>query len=161
MNFDEFDARMRVYETAHDHCVLPGMYIVARLDGRGFTRLTKELLTLEAPFDIRFRDMMVSTVEHLMTCGFNVIYGYTQSDEISLLFRLDEGAFGRKERKFNSVLAGEASAKLSLLVGRVATFDCRVCQLPGGEVVVDYFLWRQEDAHRKALNANCYWMLRK
>lgn len=161
MNFDDFDARMRIYETAHDHCVLPGMYIVARLDGRGFTRLTKELLTLEAPFDVRFRDMMVGTVEHLMNCGFSVVYGYTQSDEISLLFRLDEGAFGRKERKFNSILAGEASASLSLQTGRVVAFDCRVCQLPSIDLVVDYFLWRQEDAHRNALNAHCYWMLRK
>ena len=32
MKFDELDARMRVYETAHDHCVLPGIYIVARLE---------------------------------------------------------------------------------------------------------------------------------
>jgi tRNA(His) 5'-end guanylyltransferase len=27
--------------------------------------------------------------------------------------------------------------------------------------VKDYFLWRQEDAHSNALNAHCYWMLRK
>jgi len=36
---------------------------------------------------------MVTTVEHLMQCGFRVIYGYTQSDEISLLFHRDETAF--------------------------------------------------------------------
>jgi tRNAHis guanylyltransferase family protein len=27
--------------------------------------------------------------------------------------------------------------------------------------VRDYFLWRQEDAHRNSLNSHCYWMLRK
>lgn len=42
MKFDELDERMRVFETAHDHCVLPGIYIVARLDGRGFTRWRNE-----------------------------------------------------------------------------------------------------------------------
>jgi len=26
---------------------------------------------------------------------------------------------------------------------------------------VDYFRWRNEDAHRNALNAHCYWSLRK
>ena len=31
----------------------------------------------------------------------------------------------------------------------------------GRELVKDYFRWRQEDAHRNALNAHCYWMLRK
>ena len=39
MKFDELDEKMRVFETAHDLCVLPGMHIVARVDGRGFTRL--------------------------------------------------------------------------------------------------------------------------
>ena len=43
----------------------------------------------------------------------------------------------------------------------IATFDCRVIPLPTAEVVIDYFRWRQEDAHRKTLNAHCYWMLRK
>lgn len=33
--------------------------------------------------------------------------------------------------------------------------------LPSLEKVQDYFLWRQEDAHRNALNAHCYWLLRK
>ena len=27
--------------------------------------------------------------------------------------------------------------------------------------MVDYFRWRQEDATRNALNAHCYWILRK
>jgi tRNA(His) 5'-end guanylyltransferase len=88
MKFDELDERMRVFETAHDLCVLPGLHMVARLDGRSFTRLTKEVHKFEAPFDARFRDMMLATAEHLMAgCGFNIIYGYTQSDEISLLGR--------------------------------------------------------------------------
>jgi hypothetical protein len=39
MNFDELDRRLRVFETAHDHCALPGLYLVARLDGRGFGQL--------------------------------------------------------------------------------------------------------------------------
>ena len=36
MKFEQLDRRMRVYETAHDHCVLPGVHIVARIDGRSF-----------------------------------------------------------------------------------------------------------------------------
>ncbi|MBN1912646.1 MAG: tRNA(His) guanylyltransferase Thg1 family protein [Pirellulales bacterium] len=126
MKFDDLDSKMRVFETAYDLCVLPGIFIVARLDGRNFTRLTKEVHAFQAPFDDRFRDMMVATTEHLMTCGFSVLYGYTESDEISLLFAPGENAFGRKVRKINSVLAGEASARMSLLLGDVACFDCRV-----------------------------------
>lgn len=161
MNFDELDKKMRVYEQSLDQVILPDLYMVARLDGRSFTQLTKEICQFEAPFDVRFRDMMVKTVKELMNCGFRVIYGYTESDEISLLFHPEEDSFGRKVRKYNSVLAGEASAAFSLQLGQQGIFDCRMVPLPNIERVKDYFLWRQEDAHRNALNAHCYWALRK
>lgn len=161
MKFDDLDRKMRVFETANDYCVVPEMFMVARLDGRSFTRLTKEVCDFEAPFDERFRDLMVRTTGSLMTCGFKVLYGYTESDEISLLFDPAEQQFGRKLRKYISTLAGEASAKFSLLLGRIATFDCRLSLLPNTELVVDYFQWRSEDAARNALNSHCYWALRK
>ena len=161
MKFDDLDAKMRRFERAHDHCVLPELFIVARLDGRGFTRLTKEIHQFEAPFDVRFRDHMTATVEHLMNCGFRVAYGYTQSDEISLLLHRDADSFDRKLRKLDSVLAGEASGCFSLRLGSLGCFDCRINQLPTEALVVDYFRWRQEDATRNALNAHCYWLLRK
>jgi len=96
-----------------------------------------------------------------MDCGFRVVYGYTESDEISLLLHKDESSFGRKTRKIISVLAGEASGKFSLLLGKLACFDARVSELPNIGLIVDYFRWRNEDAHRNALNSHCYWMLRK
>ena len=93
MNFDELDAKMRVYEQSLDQILVPDMYMVARLDGRSFTRLTKEICKFEAPFDERVRDMMVHTVEALMNCGFRVLYGFTESDEISLLFANSNNEF--------------------------------------------------------------------
>ena len=161
MKFEELDKKLRIYETGHDFCVPPNIYMVARIDGRGFTKLTKEKHSFERPFDVKFRDLMIETVQHLMNCGFNVIYGFTESDEISLLFDLDENIFSRKLRKYNSILAGEASAKFSVLLGDVGSFDCRISQLPRVQDVVDYFRWRNEDAHRNALSAHCYWLLRK
>ena len=161
MKFDELDSKMRVFETAHDRSVLPGMFLVARIDGRNFTRLTKEVHKFEAPYDVRFRNMMIETTTHLMNCGFKAIYGYTQSDEISILFHPNITTFDRKIRKYNSILAGEASAKFSLLLQDLACFDCRISELPNVNLVVGYFRWRNEDAHRNALNAHCYWLLRK
>ena len=161
MNFDELDKKMRTYEQSLDQVILPEMYLAVRLDGRSFTRLTKEICRFEAPFDARFKDLMVNTTKALMDCGFRIVYGFTESDEISLLFSPDDNTFGRKVRKINSTLAGEASAAFSLALGRCATFDCRVIPLPSVERVVDYFRWRQEDAHRNSLNAHCYWLLRK
>lgn len=160
MNFDDLDAQMRKYEQSLDQVLLPELYLVARLDGNRFTRLTKEVCKFEAPFDVRFRDMMIETVKAIMNYGFRVIYGYTESDEISLLFHPDEDTFGRKVRKYNSLLAGVASAAFSMQLGQQAIFDCRMVPLPTRERVQDYFQWRQEDAHRNSLNSHCYWLLR-
>lgn len=160
MKFDDLDARMRVFETGHNLSVLPGLHIVVRIDGRGFTRLTRERHPFKAPFDERFRDLMLETLRHLMDCGFRALYGYTQSDEMSVLLHLEETAFARKERKLLSILAGEASARFSLSLGDVAAFDSRLSLLPSREFVVDYFRWRMEDAARNCLNGYCYWTLR-
>ncbi|MEJ7640343.1 MAG: tRNA(His) guanylyltransferase Thg1 family protein, partial [Singulisphaera sp.] len=79
MKIDDLDGQMRAFEAALDPCVLPGVYMVARLDGRNFTRLTKELHPFEAPFDRRFHDDMIRTAEHLMGgCGLKVAYAFTQ-----------------------------------------------------------------------------------
>jgi tRNA(His) 5'-end guanylyltransferase len=160
MRFDELSRRMRAFETVGDSALLPAVYVVARLDGRSFTRLTKQTLDFERPFDIRFRDAMLAAAEHVMMCGFNVAYAYTQSDELSVLLHLSEDAFGRNVRKYTSILAGEMSGALSLQLGALAAFDCRLAQLPSHELVVDYFRWRQGDAQRNALDAHCYWRLR-
>ena len=113
MRFDDFDKKMRVYEESLDQVIPPEVYIVARLDGRGFTRLAHEVHQFEAPFDARFKGYMVETTRQLMDCGFDVVYGYTESDEISLLLDFQTDTFGRKVRKLNSVLAGAASAAAS------------------------------------------------
>ncbi|HEY8937431.1 MAG TPA: tRNA(His) guanylyltransferase Thg1 family protein [Cyclobacteriaceae bacterium] len=161
MKFEMLDKKMRAFEENLNQFVLPEVYIVARLDGRGFTRLTKELLLLEKPFDETFRDAMIETVSHLMNCGFKITYGYYQSDEISILFDKNENGFARKIRKLLSILSGEASAKFTSQMGAMGVFDCRIIPLPTEELVVDYFRWRSEDASRNALNAWCYWTLRK
>ena len=60
MKFDELDKEMRVYETAHDHRVLPGVYMIARIDGRNFTRLTKKIHKFELRL-MKIFETMVST----------------------------------------------------------------------------------------------------
>ena len=174
MRFDDFDKQMRVYEQSLDQTILPDMYMVARLDGRGFTKFTKKA-GFEKPFDEGFRNLMNDTVKYLMTkSGFNFIYGFTESDEISLLFVPDDQTFGRKVRKLNTTLAGCASAYFTIRYKEylynhpikdtkfdICTFDCRIIPLPNKDRVADCFLWRQEDANRNALNGWCYWTLRK
>ena len=161
MIFNEFDKQMRVYEQSLDQEVLPEMYMVARLDGHGFSKLTKRK-EFKKPFDNEFNRIMCRVTEALMTkSNLNIIYGYTQSDEISLLFSASEQSYNRKVRKYNSLLAALASAVASLEFGEPVQFDCRIIPLPNKQLVCDYFKWRQEDAGRNALNGYCYWTARQ
>lgn len=160
MEFDLLDKQMREFEQSLDRTMPDDIYLVARLDGHGFTRLTKTDWDLKKPFDERFKDVMCITLRRLMECNFKVVFGYTQSDEISLLFHCDDKIFGRKERKLLSILASEASVAFSMAAGRRGVFDCRLVPLPSADNVIDYFRWRQEDCLRNALEAHCYWLLR-
>lgn len=160
MQTDDLGALMRPFEQSNLGTVLPGLFMIVRLDGRSFSRGTHELWRFQKPFDPKFRDLMIATTEHLFQTGFRVVFAYTQSDEISLLLHQDENTYGRSIAKTLSVLAGEASAAFSLALGRVASFDARISQLPSQALIVDYFRWRASDGLRNALNGYCYWTLR-
>jgi tRNA(His) guanylyltransferase len=99
-----------------------------------------------------------------------IIYGYFQSDEISLLLDPSDRPYDLKDRKLLSILAGQASVAFTLELRRLlgskaatesAVFDNRLLQLPTTGLVRDYFRWRNEDAARNALNGYCYWYLRQ
>jgi tRNA(His) guanylyltransferase len=50
------EAKLRPFETASDRCVPPEVYMVARLDGRGFGKLRRiQLDEIIKPFDVRVR----------------------------------------------------------------------------------------------------------
>ena len=157
MRPDEFEARMRRLEYFHALRVVDGAWPILRIDGRSFTRLTET--GWEKPFDRRFHEYMIKTTEALMR-ELHGVYGYTESDEISILLPLSSDLFSREVEKLVSVSAGIASAEFTHHLGKPAHFDARVCLAIGSSQVVDYFRWRQSDAGRCCLNGWCYWTLR-
>lgn len=127
-------------------------FLVACIDGRGFGRMLRRRPEVESSLDLRIRDVMIATADQLMNCGLRISYAYTHSDKISLLLHRDE-AHGRDRSELVSILAGEASAKFTLLIGELACFACRLHTLPDVDSVVDYFGERQVDAERSAIVA--------
>ncbi len=157
----DLDLRMRRFETALDNPVPQGRPIVVRLDGRRFYWFTWMIYKKESPFDLRFRDLMATTAEHLLGRCQNALVAYCQGDEISLLIHPEDTSFGRNPRELLSVLAGEASAAFSVAVGHVQVFDARLSVLPGPAQVLDYFRWRMADARRSCLDGYIRWLLRR
>jgi tRNA(His) 5'-end guanylyltransferase len=78
MNPEVFESRMRELEWFHNLRVLPGVWTVIRVDGRGFSKLTEN--SFEKPFDSGFHDCMTKTAQALLL-GLQAVYAYTESDE--------------------------------------------------------------------------------
>lgn len=168
MDFNSFYDFNRNFETWGNDSITPEMYIIIRLDGRSFSKLTKDICGFAKPFDSSFRDLMVNTTEYLFSnSGFRIAYAYTQSDEISLLLERDDNTFNRRPKKIATTLAATASAYFSLELSKllktniVAVFDGTLDIRPTADRVVDYFLWRQQDSYRNCLNGYVYWTLIK
>jgi tRNA(His) 5'-end guanylyltransferase len=158
MRPDDFEGRMRRLEVYHSTRCPDGAWVVLRLDGRGFSRLTES--QCDKPFDERFHHWMVAVARAVLE-DVGGVCAYTESDEVSVLLPRDWALFDRELEKAVSVSAGLASATFSLACGAVGHFDARAIVAPTDEQVVDYFRWRQADGSRCALNGWCYWMLRK
>lgn len=158
MSKTSLDSRMRSMELFHSLRAPLDNWLVLRIDGRSFSRLTSQ--GFEKPFDERFHQAMVVTTSALVQ-GFTALYGYTESDEISLLFGPDWTQFDREIEKLVSLSAALASATFALEVQRVVQFDSRCWCAGQTQSVVDYFRWRQGDAARCCLNGWCYWVLRQ
>lgn len=82
---DSLGDRMKMLEHRESFQHLPLCPIVARMDGRSFHTFTKDL---ERPFDIRLSRLMIETTRALVA-QTNAVIGYTQSDEITLVFCQD------------------------------------------------------------------------
>ncbi len=159
LTFSELEQQMRSVENMREGELPADVFIIARLDGRSFSKLTK--VHFEKPFDEKFHCLMVKTMKYIMEKVPEIKLAYNQSDEISLLIMPGCSAFNRKARKLLSLLPSMASAKFTLLLGEPVSFDCRLNIQSNVEGMLRYFSWRSIDAERNAFNAWAYWLLRK
>jgi tRNA(His) guanylyltransferase len=155
---DEFGDRMKAYEAVETARKLdPHLPIYARIDGRSFSRFTRGMVR---PFDLRMIEAMTETTAHLVHAS-HARMGYTQSDEISLVWLAEtpdsDVFFSGKVQKMASVLASMAAAKFARVCPpgfeeRLPHFDCRVFQLPDRDEAANAILWRALDARKNAIS---------
>lgn len=153
--------RMKLYERAEaGRRCMPLLPICARIDGKRFSRFTAKLAR---PYDERLSQLMIDVTRYLVEHSHARV-GYTQSDEISLLFFAE--TFGSqvfldgRVQKLTSILAAMAAAKFNALVperiperaGTLALFDCRVWTVPNREEAANVFLWREQDATKNSVS---------
>lgn len=156
-NKDDLGDRMKSYEMAETSKVLDvSLPIYARIDGRSFSKYTKGLMK---PFDMHMSRAMEETTKYLVK-NTNAIVGYTQSDEISLAWKIrpeSQMMFGGKVQKLTSVIASMTAAFFANWVpvykdGACPHFDCRIFNVPSEAELVNAFLWRNLDCHRNSIS---------
>jgi tRNA(His) guanylyltransferase len=161
VQMDSFGDRMKMYENSEaGRRFMPLLPVCARLDGKTFHTFTHGL---ERPFDPRLTELMRQTTKYLVeTTGASI--GYTQSDEISLVWYSFEFKsqiyFDGRIQKMASVLAAMTTAYFNKYLPEflpeksdaMPLFDCRVWQVPTLEEAANTFLWREVDAKKNSIS---------
>ena len=165
---DSLGKRMKFYENlCVGEILMPLLPVCARLDGKKFSNWTRGL---KKPYDERLANLMIETVKLLLE-ETDALIGYTQSDEITLVWNSDKFEsniyFSGRVAKMNSVLASRCSNFFNYLLpdfipekyeqGRknpkaIATFDCRVFNVPVKYEACNVLIWREADCTRNSVS---------
>ncbi|MBP3708315.1 MAG: tRNA(His) guanylyltransferase Thg1 family protein [Clostridia bacterium] len=167
--------RMKKYEGVTNTYLVDKVPVIIRLDGRAFHTLCRGFTK---PFDEDFSNCMTYTLQRLCEGVGNCVFGYTQSDEITLVLyetkRETEGWFDNRVQKIASISASMATLYFNEMMCRLhenalesfypgtadkfafkifkGVFDARVFNIPKEEVV-NNIIWRQWDATKNSINA--------
>lgn len=162
--------RMKIYEAVNKTTLPLNSFVIIRVDGRAFHTFTSQF---EKPFSHVILNAMDNATIGLCKEVQNAVVGYVQSDEISILMydgrnRHTQPWFKNEVEKIVSLSASNASGNFNRAMERyyfdkynsvtdffdkrpIAEFDSRVFVLPNIDEVVNYFLWRQQDAVRNSI----------
>ena len=175
--YDELGNRMKNnYENVPKTRLTRRTPVAIRLDGKAFHTFTRGF---EKPFDTVLMETMQDTMKYLCKNIQGCVFGYTQSDEITLIL-IDyqkfnsEAWFNYEVQKLCSVSASMATVAFNKYFGekiekynifgssgkqanwylaalsRGATFDARCFNIPKEEVA-NLIYWRQLDATRNSI----------
>lgn len=157
------------YEDRTRYFVPRRTFTIIRLDGKAFHTYTRGL---EKPFDHGLSEDIDSAIIALLPHIQGAQFAYTQSDEISVLttdFALPNTSawFDGNVQKIASVSASIMTAEFNRyrLVRAcgiesgdkyretpLAYFDARVFTIPDRIEVMNYFIWRNQDASRNSVS---------
>ena len=175
---DELGTRMKTYyEEIPKTKLMRRTPVIIRIDGKAFHTFTRGF---EKPFDKVLTKVMQETTKYLCENIQGCVFGYTQSDEISLVLidykKLNSSAwFDYEVQKMCSIAASMATMKFNKIFEELineysslpqssgvrcnwyrtalhtgAMFDARCFNMPKEEVV-NCIYWRQLDAARNSI----------
>lgn len=166
---DAFGDRMKTFENDGIPRITPeiagdnDLILYLRLDGRSFSKFTKKI-KVDKP-----RDKLLSKVFNDATTNtmkeFSLLFGFSQSDEISLIFKPISGKNPTRQLPFNGNIAKLLSVVTSYYTSAfihafneaykyvpIISFDCRYAVFENTTDATNMVLWRYQDAQRNYIN---------
>ncbi|KAF8071548.1 Thg1 C terminal domain-containing protein [Lyophyllum atratum] len=147
--------------------LLPGTFMVLRLDGHSFHRFSDRHNFIK-PNDLRALQLMDRAARDVMEEYPDIVLGFGESDEFSFLLRKSTDLYNRRNAKIVSTLTSLFTSSYVFNWPKYfpdnplqypPSFDGRIVLYPGEQQVRDYFAWRQADTHINNLYNTAFWAL--
>lgn len=108
---DSLGDRQKQYEKVQEHYLVPKMPFIIRVDGKAFHTYTRGFVK---PFDNVMSNAMLSTMKSLCEDIPGAVFGYTQSDEITIVCKYtdrikSQAWFGGRVEKIVAITASKAT----------------------------------------------------
>ncbi|KAJ5161800.1 tRNA(His) guanylyltransferase [Penicillium capsulatum] len=149
--------------------LLPNTWIVVRIDGRGFHKLSDHY-AFKKPNDRRALDLMNEAAVGVMKDLPDLCIAYGVSDEYSFVFHPTCQLFERRNAKLVTTIVSTFTAyyihlwskyfpSSSLQPPYLPSFDGRAVIYPSSRILRDYMSWRQVDCHINNLYNTTFWTM--
>ncbi|KAF8556534.1 tRNAHis guanylyltransferase [Imleria badia] len=147
--------------------LLPGCFLVCRIDGHSFHRFSEEH-GFAKPNDERALQLMDHAAKDLMAEFKDIDLAFGESDEFSFLLRKSTQLYNRRQSKILSTLTSYFTSCYVFHWPRYfpetplrypPSFDGRIVLYPDERAIRDYFAWRQADTHINNLYNTVFWAL--
>ncbi|KAK8181271.1 Thg1 C terminal domain-containing protein [Phyllosticta citribraziliensis] len=159
---------VKAFERCQPDILLPNTWVVIRIDGRGFHKLTAKY-NFSKPNDRRALDLMNEAGASVMRELPDLILAYGISDEYSFVFHKDCNLFERRAAKLVTTVATTFTSYFVHLWSKhfpdkeltppMPSFDGRAVMYPSVGNLRDYVSWRQVDCHINNLYNTTFWTL--
>eukprot|EP00116_Pleurobrachia_bachei_P008513 sb/3468775/ len=155
---------VRLYEL--DDRMLKNVWMVVRLDGKGFHKFTEDH-NFTKPNDKPALDLMTCAAKGVMSELQDIFLAYGQSDEFSFVFKRTSTLYSRRASKIISTVCSMFTGQYvfnwskfcSTPLKSPPSFDGRVILYPTERDLRNYLNWRQADCHINNLFNTCFWTL--
>ncbi|GIY75762.1 probable tRNA(His) guanylyltransferase [Caerostris darwini] len=147
--------------------VCPNTWIVVRIDGKNFHKLS-DMHKFKKPNDHRSLDLMNEAAKTVFKEINDIIFAYGQSDEYSFIFKRNTELYKRRSSKILTNVCSLFTSSFvfywhqyfpDLKLLYPPSFDGRVVSYPTNKNLRDYLSWRQADCHINNLYNTTFWAL--